>query len=881
MTDRRSQSSLRQPTPLRIVTHGLQRTVPATKNGAAYAGGSAQPRVLRQVVLVDREIDALRDIAVALRDEYEFHITISGTEALNWLRTGSIDTVIVGQNLYSSTGLNVLAQARQHAPQTHRVLLASAVEATAIQRGAAPAAPFKVLQRPCTADQLRELLASFAAAAAHAGSPPVARPVAMTATPQPQTEARRPTPDPRPLAEPRAANDDASEEDFEHVVLETPPDRQRLAKDASRVPVLIYTDNSHFYRAVAMALRDVCELRLCTQLDRAIELAEEGQCPIVITDRAATQVELQRISIPLRALDAAMVTIAAGPLDVAAALRRFLGTGALHSFINTPVNPAQVRMVVQAAQRHYLTSKFAAPTAQQATATLALAATATATRTGSYYVPNLQNNYHSTMFDGFDWRRIGRGAGLGLGIVVALGLTAAGAWWGWQAWDARANRVQAIAIEMALASKAVAEGRYAMPAGDSAIDHYRAVLARRPDHGGAQLGLEQALARLVDQAEQALIAERLDEANQAIEAVAAVQPNNRRLAYLRQQLVKDRNSLIRTRPTNASLPAATARPAVPAALDLPRSPIARWLALGQQRLAEGRLLMPENDSAEFYFREVERMDPSNPAIRPGLRDIGTRLLAAAREAMSRQQLDLAKQTAAEAERFGVDPAAVRRLQQEVDGAASSVVRANLLRMALRRTRDNQLFEPERDSAKHYVAELRRLHADSAETQQAARALLLKLVDNAEQATALRQLNAAAQLLAEARRLEMDAPELTAAEERLRGARAPTPEVPAAVASARPPKLLKAQSPRFPDEAARAGVEGWVDVGFIVNAGGEVIDAAAVASQPASGPYAGAFERNALLAIRQYRFEARTVDEYVPQRSVVRVQFRLQQNQVAP
>jgi DNA-binding NtrC family response regulator len=308
-----------------------------TTRSAQSRAGAHKTTALKQVVLVDREIDALRDVAIALRDEYDFHITISGVEALNLLRAGGIDTIVVGQTLYSSTGLNVLAEARRHAPDTHRVLLANAVEAGAIERGAAAVAPFKVLQRPCTPDKLRELLDAAAAS--------VAAP-----------EAARPATNVRPLPA-RAPTDTHDPADFEHVVLETMPEPPRRKSkqnrqeqdEAAALPVIVYTDDADFYRSIALALQDRHEIRLCTQLDRAAEFAEQGQCPLLITDRAATQVELQRISIALRALDAGMLTIAAGPPEVGSALRKLLGTSALHSFIPKPTLGAFVGGVREAA----------------------------------------------------------------------------------------------------------------------------------------------------------------------------------------------------------------------------------------------------------------------------------------------------------------------------------------------------------------------------------------------------------------------------------------------------------------------------------------------------------------------------------------------------
>jgi periplasmic protein TonB len=89
-----------------------------------------------------------------------------------------------------------------------------------------------------------------------------------------------------------------------------------------------------------------------------------------------------------------------------------------------------------------------------------------------------------------------------------------------------------------------------------------------------------------------------------------------------------------------------------------------------------------------------------------------------------------------------------------------------------------------------------------------------------------------------------------------------------------PKLLKTAVPVFPSDAVQAGVEGWVDVGFRITAEGTVSEAAAVASYP-SGRFAAQFEKAAIAAIRQYRFEPRPLSEDAAQRMTVRMQFKLQ------
>src|SRR5262245_54953389 len=237
MSTRHDSTSRWEDTPLRIVSHRLEVTNSAAsrsdnqpaKNGATRtqtAGGhGVRPSQLRQIVLVDRDIDALRDVAVALRDQFDFHVTISGNEALNLLQGGSIDAIVVGQTLYSSTGLNVLAEARRRAPHTQRILLANAVEATDIERASAQARPFRILPRPCTAQKLLELLegADDDAADTNDATDPVATPPRQPATQVKPSAAPAPQPAPVQKIVPtiRRNPPPVFHGDYEHVVLET------------------------------------------------------------------------------------------------------------------------------------------------------------------------------------------------------------------------------------------------------------------------------------------------------------------------------------------------------------------------------------------------------------------------------------------------------------------------------------------------------------------------------------------------------------------------------------------------------------------------------------------------------------------------------------
>ena len=69
----------------------------------------------------------------------------------------------------------------------------------------------------------------------------------------------------------------------------------------------------------------------------------------------------------------------------------------------------------------------------------------------------------------------------------------------------------------ARASLAVQDGRLAEPVGDSALDHYRAILALVPGDQNARDGIASAVNTLFTRAEEALL-------NDSLETAAAVEP---------------------------------------------------------------------------------------------------------------------------------------------------------------------------------------------------------------------------------------------------------------------------------------------------------------------------------------------------------------------
>lgn len=179
---------------------------------------------------------------------------------------------------------------------------------------------------------------------------------------------------------------------------------------------------------------------------------------------------------------------------------------------------------------------------------------------------------------------------------------------------------------------------------------------------------------------------------------------------------------------------------------------------------------------------------------------------------------------------------------------------------------NRLLTPLDDSAKHYAAELAALSADHERTRYAREALEQAFLDRAAEALAALDTTAASTWIDEAERLGLDGARVAAARsavgERLAAMEAARP-LPASELS-----IVHYVAPEYPARALARGIEGWVDIEFVVGTDGATRD---VAISGAS--HESLFRREATTAVEQWRFQPRQfMGRPITQRSYTRIRF---------
>ena len=89
----------------------------------------------------------------------------------------------------------------------------------------------------------------------------------------------------------------------------------------------------------------------------------------------------------------------------------------------------------------------------------------------------------------------------------------------------------------------------------------------------------------------------------------------------------------------------------------------RFLGLIRDRLNEGKLTEPGQDSAAYYLLQLQNTDPMNPGIAPTRRELAMRLLERAMASANAAKNALADADLIQAKRYGVDPKEVSAVQQ--------------------------------------------------------------------------------------------------------------------------------------------------------------------------------------------------------------------------
>jgi TonB family protein len=485
-------------------------------------------------------------------------------------------------------------------------------------------------------------------------------------------------------------------------------------------------------------------------------------------------------------------------------------------------------------------------------------------------------------------RKAARGAGVAaVGVAVAALAAAAffGSRLGWFERAAPAETAAAPALTAAPASAeptpderlaairakavlALQEGRLAEPVGDNALDHYRAILALAPADEAARDGVAAVVETLFTRAEEALLADELQTAATALDHARRAVPASSRLAFLDAQLARALAAL-----TAAPAPSVTAA-TVSASAPVAAAPteLDSVLGLATARLRRGQLVSPPGDSASAYFDRAVELAPADARVARMRVDLTAALIAAA-NVVAQADLDAAVALAAEARRVGGASADLAALESDLGAARARAEQQRLaerLSTARARIQSGALFAPAGDSALDLLAGLQADAPTLAGLAEAWAAFQPAAVASIEGALARREWGTAESQLAGLARapggVALTAP--LAAE--LEAGKLQESYLANAVAASA--LTLQSSVPAvYPPDLLARGVEGWVDLEYVVDRDGRTRD---VVATGASAP--GRFDAAAVDAVRQFRYVPFERDGRTYERRIkMRMRFQVQ------
>ncbi|HJS21605.1 MAG TPA: energy transducer TonB [Steroidobacteraceae bacterium] len=664
--------------------------------------------------------------------------------------------------------------------------------------------------------------------------------------------------------------------------LETPEDAgfAQVAKQlagAQPVEVLALTPDASLLAILREAAGRDQRIWHATTREQTAELIMSGQVGVVIVDALAIDGDCPAYCDQLRFQFPDLVLVVAGTTEDQTELVKHITSGDVYRFLHKPVSPPRARHAIDAAMRRHIEGRTIAaadpvpearPTRWPLYSGIATGVVIVAVIAGAVLLAGRDTTENAPLKPA---------AAPQPAVTVAAAPLEDG--------DERSEW-------LALARAAAAAGQLTATGGEGAADYYQRVLAKYPDDREAMAGLDGIADQLLTSAETALLEQRMDDAARDIEAARTVRPNNMRLAFLSAQLSKERERQLISAARDAAAAGGYAKAKTllekagqgqrtpSPALQQARKELEQYrvgsnaeslLRSAGERMQQGKLVEPENDSAKSFVLAALAADPKNTEAQQLRRALADQTLQKGRAAIAKRDFAGAETWLKHAESLGANVRTARRdLQTARTSSARSEKQAQLVTLMNERITQAKLLEPAEDNAKYYWLQLKSADPANEQLQPALQSLGTRLTQQAQMEFLGNQHQAARATIGEAKALGYSSSELTRLESQV-GAALERAAFEADVVLANTLARAKYVEPRYPSAALRKSQEGWVDMDFTVAADGSVQDITVRAASPV-----GVFEDAAVKSVSQWRYvPLKRNGRAIEQRARLRMRFTVE------
>ena len=445
---------------------------------------------------------------------------------------------------------------------------------------------------------------------------------------------------------------------------------------------------------------------------------------------------------------------------------------------------------------------------------------------------------------------------------------------------------------------AMRERRYLEPLGDNALIYYRSAAAADPNSGEAKDGLQRVATVAASRFDDSMNSGKYDDASLALANLKAAAPEDPRigpseLKLFNAQVTKalaDGNvdraaAYLRQAQNSPNIPAdQIAKAKADIARHQDDAKVQRLSGLVSDRIRDGRLVEPADDSAKFYVQQLHDLAPQNPNTLRAIRELNAAYLRKAREAAVAKNNAESDRWINEARAGGVSAAEIAAVQRDVANSKQKAAQqeADRLGQAVRdRIRDGRLTDPANDSANFYLTQLQTNDPTNPAFAQLSHDLANKLIERARASATAGKTALVEPDLTLARHWGADPKDITAVQQST-SARIPQPTTgggnrgASSAAGLTPSQLAqnlkrtKYTPPEFPAKALAQRISGSVTVEYVVDTSGNPRDVRVVEATPP-----GVFDKAATTAVKHWHYEpviANGTAVEVPVRTAIRFEL---------